>query len=252
MHTAEIAMTEGEKGLEAVRFELFRPILPMLASTAASVSRGGRELRSLVGRVEARRHPDPDPSPWRRGPHLHPQPQRHHAHAAGNRRRGAPPAGHPSGVRRRGALDERARPGRISGHRLADRQRGAARGDRDVPVRRPPRRRRGPPRHAARGALRAARSGRAAAQDPEPDHVGPRDGTAGPRRGVAGWTRRRRGEGRGVALLRGPSRQGLAQGEAGADLRPRRARRRVGPRAPPGLALEPPPRRPATRPAAGS
>src|SRR5918996_1040106 len=35
--TAEVAMTEGEEGLRAVGFEIFRPILPMLASTAASV-----------------------------------------------------------------------------------------------------------------------------------------------------------------------------------------------------------------------
>jgi DNA ligase 1 len=35
--TAEVAITEGEDGLRAVRLELFRPILPMLASTAASV-----------------------------------------------------------------------------------------------------------------------------------------------------------------------------------------------------------------------
>jgi DNA ligase 1 len=36
--TAEIAMTAGEEGLREVGFEIFRPILPMLASTAASVS----------------------------------------------------------------------------------------------------------------------------------------------------------------------------------------------------------------------
>jgi DNA ligase 1 len=35
--TAEIALAEGEKGLRDVGFELFRPILPMLASTAVSV-----------------------------------------------------------------------------------------------------------------------------------------------------------------------------------------------------------------------
>jgi DNA ligase 1 len=35
--TAVIAMTEGEAGLRDVGFEIFRPILPMLASTAASV-----------------------------------------------------------------------------------------------------------------------------------------------------------------------------------------------------------------------
>ena len=36
--TAEIAMTNGEEGLRAVGFEIFRPILPMLASTAESVT----------------------------------------------------------------------------------------------------------------------------------------------------------------------------------------------------------------------
>jgi ATP-dependent DNA ligase I len=36
--TAEIAITEGEQGLRAVGLEIFRPILPMLASTAASVA----------------------------------------------------------------------------------------------------------------------------------------------------------------------------------------------------------------------
>ena len=35
--TAEIALTTGEVGLRSVRLELFRPILPMLASTAESV-----------------------------------------------------------------------------------------------------------------------------------------------------------------------------------------------------------------------
>src|SRR5215210_8519857 len=36
--TAQIAMSAGEEGLRAVGFELFRPVLPMLASTAASVA----------------------------------------------------------------------------------------------------------------------------------------------------------------------------------------------------------------------
>jgi DNA ligase 1 len=35
---AEVAMTSGEEGLRAIGFELFRPILPMLASTSASVA----------------------------------------------------------------------------------------------------------------------------------------------------------------------------------------------------------------------
>jgi DNA ligase 1 len=36
--TAEIAIADGEQGLRAVGFELFRPILPMLASTAPTAS----------------------------------------------------------------------------------------------------------------------------------------------------------------------------------------------------------------------
>jgi DNA ligase-1 len=36
--TADIAMSAGDEGLRAVGFELFRPILPMLASTAESVA----------------------------------------------------------------------------------------------------------------------------------------------------------------------------------------------------------------------
>jgi DNA ligase-1 len=36
--TAEVAMTHGEQGLRDVGFELFRPVLPMLASTADSVA----------------------------------------------------------------------------------------------------------------------------------------------------------------------------------------------------------------------
>jgi DNA ligase 1 len=35
--TAKIAMTSGEEGLRGVGFEIFRPIFPMLASTAESV-----------------------------------------------------------------------------------------------------------------------------------------------------------------------------------------------------------------------
>ena len=36
--TAEIAIAEGEEGLREVGFEIFRPVLPMLASTAADVT----------------------------------------------------------------------------------------------------------------------------------------------------------------------------------------------------------------------
>ncbi len=37
-HMAQVAMTEGEPGLKRIGFEIFRPILPMLASTSANVA----------------------------------------------------------------------------------------------------------------------------------------------------------------------------------------------------------------------
>ena len=140
--TAEVALSQGEEGLQAVSLEVFRPVLPMLASTAATVAdavasferssvewkldgiriqihRRGEEIRiytrnlneitdSLPGIVAAVRAAARDPGR----------------------------------VRRRGAVDERAGPGLLSGDRLADRRRGTARGRRDLPLRRPPPRRR--------------------------------------------------------------------------------------------------------------
>jgi DNA ligase 1 len=52
--TAELAMTEGEAGLREVGFEIFRPILPMLASTAASVPEavGGFERASVEWKLD--------------------------------------------------------------------------------------------------------------------------------------------------------------------------------------------------------
>jgi DNA ligase-1 len=52
--TAEIAMTEGEEGLRAVGFEIFRPILPMLASTAESVADaiGGFDRASVEWKLD--------------------------------------------------------------------------------------------------------------------------------------------------------------------------------------------------------
>jgi DNA ligase-1 len=52
--TAEIALTEGEEGLRAVGFELFRPVLPMLASTAESVAEavGAFELASVEWKLD--------------------------------------------------------------------------------------------------------------------------------------------------------------------------------------------------------
>ena len=54
MRTAEIAIIQGEEGLRAVGFEIFRPILPMLASTAASVPEavGGFERSSVEWKLD--------------------------------------------------------------------------------------------------------------------------------------------------------------------------------------------------------
>jgi DNA ligase 1 len=47
--TAELALTKGEDGLREVGFEIFRPVFPMLASTAASVPEAvGSFVRSSV------------------------------------------------------------------------------------------------------------------------------------------------------------------------------------------------------------
>jgi DNA ligase 1 len=52
--TAEIALTEGEAGLRAVGFELFRPLFPILASTAESVAEGmaGFERASVEWKLD--------------------------------------------------------------------------------------------------------------------------------------------------------------------------------------------------------
>jgi DNA ligase 1 len=51
---AQVAMTDGEPGLRAIGFEIFRPILPMLASTGASVSdaMAGFELSSVEWKLD--------------------------------------------------------------------------------------------------------------------------------------------------------------------------------------------------------
>jgi DNA ligase-1 len=64
--TADVAMTEGEEGLRRVGFEIFRPILPMLASTGAGVAEAmsGFERSSVEWKLDGirvqihRRHGD--------------------------------------------------------------------------------------------------------------------------------------------------------------------------------------------------
>ena len=86
---AQVAMTDGEEGLRAVGFEIFRPILPMLASTGATVSeamssfeRASVEWKLDGIRIQIHRRD-------RGGSYLHAQPQRHHRDAARDRRDGA-------------------------------------------------------------------------------------------------------------------------------------------------------------------
>ena len=52
--TAELALTDGEAGLRGVGFELFRPVFPMLASTAESVADAlaGFELSSVEWKLD--------------------------------------------------------------------------------------------------------------------------------------------------------------------------------------------------------
>jgi DNA ligase-1 len=52
--TAEVALTTGEEGLRAIGFELFRPVLPMLASTAETVAEAmaGFELSSVEWKLD--------------------------------------------------------------------------------------------------------------------------------------------------------------------------------------------------------
>jgi DNA ligase-1 len=52
--TAEVALTTGEEGLRAIGFELFQPVLPMLASTAESVADAvaGFELSSVEWKLD--------------------------------------------------------------------------------------------------------------------------------------------------------------------------------------------------------
>ncbi|MDQ3952398.1 MAG: ATP-dependent DNA ligase [Actinomycetota bacterium] len=52
--TAEVALTEGEEGLRGIGFELFRPILPMLASSSQTVQDAvaGFELASVEWKLD--------------------------------------------------------------------------------------------------------------------------------------------------------------------------------------------------------
>ena len=114
---------------------------------------------------------------------------------------------------------------------------------RRVLLRRAPRRRRRPRRPSAHRATRGRAGGGGGATHPRHRHRVARRGGRVPRRRDRGRARGRDGEGGRLHLRRRSARRRVAQGQAGADARSRRARGRVGPRAAPGLAVEPAPRR---------
>ncbi len=108
---AQIAITGGEAGLRAVGFEIFRPILPMLASTGANVTealdgfaRASVEYKLDGIRIQIHRRGDEVRIYTRNLNEITDD-------AARDRRRGPAAAGQPGGPRRRGHLDGRRRPG---------------------------------------------------------------------------------------------------------------------------------------------
>ena len=228
--TAELALAGGEEALRGVGFELFRPVFPMLASTAESVAAAleGFELASVEWKLDGIRI-----QIHRRGDEVR-------IYTRNLNEITASLPGIVEAVRElpvaQAVLDGEALwmgedgPAAFQ-DTVAQTRRGRGAG---VPLRRAARRRRGPARHAAGRARRAARRDRARARGAARAHRRPRRGPARARRGARRGARGRGRQGRGVAVRRRPPRQGVAQGEAGADLRPGRARRGVGPRPPQG------------------
>ena len=108
-------------------------------------------------------------------------------------------------------------------------------------------RRRGPARPAPPRSAGGARTGGAGVVHPGHRHRGPRGGRGDAAHLARHRARRRRRQGDGRALRGRTSGQLVAQGQAGAHARPRRAGRRVGPRAAHRSALQPPPGCPRSR-----
>ena len=119
--TAEIAMTAGEEGLREVGFEIFRPILPMLASTAANVTDAlaGFEQASVEWKLDGIRIQI----------HRRAEAVRIYTRNLNDITSALPgivaavrrAAGGGGGARRGSALDDAGGPGELPGHGLADR-----------------------------------------------------------------------------------------------------------------------------------
>ena len=187
--------------MAAVGLEVLRPVQPMLASTATDVAAAIAALGPVLGRVEAGRRPDPGAPVRRRGPAVHPQPERRDGALAGCGRRRGRPAGRAVRARRRGAgRGRRPAPRALPGHHEPVRPSRPAPG-RDltvVVVRLPPRRRARPDRPPAPRAGRRPRHGWPgahgcpASSPPIPARPPPSSPPRWPPATRGSWSRRRR------------------------------------------------------------
>ena len=251
---ARVALAEGLDGLRAVRLSVGRPLAPMLAGTAPDVAAALAPQRARGGRVEARRRARPGPPRRRRRRRVHPHARRGHRPRPRGGRRRAGAAGAHGRARRRG--DRAARrtaarsPSRSRRARFgaAPRPRAAAARDPALLLRL---------RRPAPSTARTCSTRRSTARADALGRAGAGGAARAARRGRATRTRARRRSRRrstaghegvmvkalGAPYAAGRRGRGLAEGQAGAHARPRRAGRGVGPRAPAGVALQPPPRR---------
>ena len=203
--------------------------------------RGGRGHRPGERRVEARRHPRAGAQGGRRGAAVHARAERHHARAAERRRRAARRCRSTSIVLDGESLgvDEDGRP-----RRFQDTMSGldttsafffdVLHVDGDVADRR------AAARHASRRSPRSCRQRLLLPVDRDRRRRGGRPLRA---RVDGRRPRGRDGEGARVDVPGRSARRHVAQGEAGAHGRPRRARRRVGARSSLRVAEQPAPRR---------
>ena len=193
---AVVALTDGAEGLAAIGLQPLQPVLPMLAATSASVGEaiGACGLSSVEWKLDGIRlqvH-----RARRRGPHLHPQPQRRDRHAPGAGRLAKSLPADSLRARRRGRRPGRRRTaGAVPGHDEPLRSRVGQHAH-DPLLRLSASGWRRSRRPAAARAGRSARPDHGTVAHPCHRHRRPRRGRGVPR-GVAGlWSRGRDGEGR--------------------------------------------------------
>ena len=239
---AAVALTDGVAGLAAISLELLRPVQPMLAAPGDDVDAALERISPAAVEFKLDGVRVQVAPPRRRGARLHPHARRHHR-ARARDRRGALALPTDAAVLDGEAIalrpDGRPEPFQVTASRVGSGRLNVlffdvlhAGGD-DL-IDRP-----GAERFEALAELlpEAQRVPRAVADDASAARAVLDDALARGPRGRAREVARR--------ALRGRApRRGLAEGQAAPHARPRRARRRVGPRPPPRLAQQPAPRRP--------